>query len=120
MTPRELAARELLARLEALGVVLWVDSQQRLYEFHDPDLATECRYGYVRGKTCWHVAVVRGRRCGVLEYACDFTRASGMSHVLLLPHYAPGGDLCTRCVRHLVERELATVGPKVSERSDAT
>jgi hypothetical protein len=132
MTLRELAARELLAELEALDVVLWVDPATRQFAWRDPmgaflaELRLQahayarelevllrelgCRDGFVCGPSRWHVAVMREGR---LERACDGGRGVGGRQVWYLPPMAPGGALCTRCIRHLVERELARL-PRVS------
>ena len=136
MNPRDRAARELLDRLERAGVVIWCDESTRLFKYRDPHraftqplcdqvnaLAREfeyllrlvgCRDGYARGPTRWHVAVIRrGRR----EYACgagvlDQTEST----VPKLPPYAPGGELCSRCARQLVDRELTLALAEPNER----
>jgi hypothetical protein len=130
---RELAALDLLAELAACGIVVWVNDAPRQWDYRDPhglfsqdrrarlvDLSREleqlcnrfgCRDGYVRGATRWHVMLRRGsltvQACGSAAVRPD----SGCFDQL--PAYAPGGELCSRCVAILVDRELARL-PRVT------
>jgi hypothetical protein len=119
---------EILHAVERAGVRMWWNARERMLCIDDVSpLATAldvaitqnvrplialvsrigCRVGYRHIRTRYHVVVMR---VGYLETACGVHLIDGPAPLRKLPDYdGPDTALCARCIRALVNRELARV-----------
>jgi hypothetical protein len=119
--------RWLLAEVEARGVVLYWSERANALMCDSaadlPDTVLElvrrhvgplsalvvregCRVGFLYGHRRWHIAV---RRRDWLEFLCGHYPGGTPTPIATLPAFEAGGELCQRCIRAQVRRELGRV-----------